>query len=118
MTIASLRAAVIAGVAGIAVSPASADQPPRLLSNPPTLRIARPAPAPAPAMLRELASEAGRGEAVLDLSVEYREGTIFNPATGRADKVRLRSYTGVSSTSSPLFVGCGCGTRRRTSGCR
>lgn len=33
-------------------------------------------------------------ERILDLNIVYTDGQIFNPATGRYDKVRLRSYDG------------------------
>ena len=33
-------------------------------------------------------------ERILDLNIVYTDGQIFNPATGKYDKVRLRSYDG------------------------
>jgi L-ascorbate oxidase len=52
------------------------------VSDPPVLQ-AQPA----------LAAPAGPNEQVLDLNIEYVDGTIYNPSTAREDKVHLRSYT-------------------------
>ena len=35
----------------------------------------------------------GNKEVLLDLNIEYVDGVIYNPRTGRDDKVRLRAYT-------------------------
>jgi FtsP/CotA-like multicopper oxidase with cupredoxin domain len=35
----------------------------------------------------------GNKEVLLDLNIEYVDGVIYNPKTGRDDKVRLRAYT-------------------------
>lgn len=45
-----------------------------------------------------------RGERVLDLKVVYTEGHLFNPATGRNDKVHLRSYNGTDVSPAAPYV--------------
>lgn len=42
---------------------------------------------------RSAGARSGR-EVQYDLSIEYADGTIYNPATGKNDKVRLRAYNG------------------------
>jgi FtsP/CotA-like multicopper oxidase with cupredoxin domain len=43
-------------------------------------------------------------EILLDLNIEYTDGVIYNPTTGRDDKVRLRSYTGPGQPQTERFV--------------
>lgn len=43
-------------------------------------------------------------ERVLDLDVVYTDGQIFNPATGRYDKVHLRSYNGTDVDPTVPYV--------------
>src|SRR5216684_4946735 len=69
----------------------------RILSTPPvaqTLRILPGAPNLAvPSLAAAAPGAAGRiGEAAIDLDIDYTSATIYNPATGRRDAVRLRSY--------------------------
>lgn len=77
---------------------------PRVFGNPPLLELRRePAPVPrarAPAGAPAAVSR----EARLDLDVVYTDGTLYNPATGRADKVRLRSYRGTQIDPAAPFV--------------
>jgi L-ascorbate oxidase len=44
-------------------------------------------------------------EIVYDLNVQYTEGEINNPAEGRKDKVKLRSYVGAGVNPKTPFVG-------------
>lgn len=44
------------------------------------------------------------GEAVLDLNVTYTDSKIWNPASGRLDSVRLRSYQGIDLAPRAPFV--------------
>lgn len=44
-------------------------------------------------------------EVALDLTVDYIEGTIWNPATGRDDAVKLRGYKGTGTNPKVPFVG-------------
>jgi FtsP/CotA-like multicopper oxidase with cupredoxin domain len=43
-------------------------------------------------------------EVLLDLNIEYVDGVIYNPRTGRDDKVRLRSYTGEGQPLPERFI--------------
>ncbi|MEP7006890.1 MAG: multicopper oxidase domain-containing protein, partial [Sphingomonas bacterium] len=57
---------------------------------------------------RELGAKPGRPplphERILDLNIVYTDGQIFNPATGRYDKVRLRSYDGTDVDPKVPYV--------------
>jgi FtsP/CotA-like multicopper oxidase with cupredoxin domain len=92
---------------------ASAQANPRLVVEPPTARILRVPPGTRipPDVRRGMAPMAAGpapgapatpgGEAVLNLNIEYTDATIFNPATGQPDKVKLRSYRDVRETEPP-----------------
>jgi len=41
-----------------------------------------------------VAAQKGTEDVAYDLSIDYQEGSIYNPATGKHDKVNLRSYNG------------------------
>lgn len=41
-----------------------------------------------------VAAQQGRDDVAYDLPISYQEGSIYNPATGKHDKVNLRSYNG------------------------
>lgn len=41
-----------------------------------------------------LAAQQGPHDIAYDLPIDYQEGSIYNPATGRHDKVKLRAYAG------------------------
>lgn len=43
-------------------------------------------------------------EKQLDLNIVYTESAIYNPETGRKDRVRLRSYTGASTVPRRPYV--------------
>ena len=43
-------------------------------------------------------------ERVLDLDVVYTNSQLFNPSTGRYDKVRLRSYNGTDVSPTAPYV--------------
>ncbi|WP_407528468.1 multicopper oxidase family protein [Methylobacterium oryzisoli] len=66
---------------------------------------------PAATMRAEAASPAARGrrgignEIFYDLEVRYEKGSIYNPATGKRDKVELRSYVGPAADQRIPFVG-------------
>ena len=47
------------------------------------------------------APTAAAGEAVFDLNIEYTESKIYNPATGKYDTVRLRSYRDATQSAVP-----------------
>src|SRR3712207_243535 len=54
--------------------------------------VLQPRGGPPAALLGAAPGPASR-EFLLNLNIEYVSGTIFNPSTGRNDKVKLRSYT-------------------------
>jgi L-ascorbate oxidase len=56
------------------------------------------APAPPPA------APPGASEVYLDLNVQYADSTIYNPATGRNDPVRLRTYVDAGATAAPAVT--------------
>ena len=68
------------------------------VADPPVLQdVARPSAA-APA------APAASKESKLDLTVEYVDGTIYDPSESRYDKVRLRSYTRNGVPAAGAFV--------------
>ena len=67
---------------------------PGVFKNPPLLEIERrAAPSTAPAVLAA-ETPLRPGEAVFDLTVDYIDGEIWNPAERRKDNVKLRGYRG------------------------
>lgn len=44
------------------------------------------------------------GEKQLDLNIVYTDSAIYNPATGRKDRVRLRSYVGAEADARQPYV--------------
>ncbi len=76
---------------------------PRLVGNPPALELKRKAP---PGALARAAAEAEAAshEASLDLNIVYTDGHIWNPAAGRPDRVRLRSYQGARVDPANPFI--------------
>ena len=77
------------------------------VADPPVLG---PEDAPTDAAWRTFAPLAS-GEQVLDLTIDYVSGTIFNPATNRRDKVRLRSYVEAGEAHNGLFISPAIHTR-------
>jgi L-ascorbate oxidase len=80
----------------------------RTVAEPPTARILRAPPGArlTPGLLPQplgtpAAPATPGGEAVLDLNVDYTPATIFNPATGQQDAVKLRSYRDARATAPP-----------------
>jgi L-ascorbate oxidase len=91
----------------------SAQDSSRVVTEPSTaiLRSAPAAAAPHAHVLTEAApapaaAPPGAPEVYLDLNVQYADSTIYNPATGRNDPVRLRTYTdaGATAVSAVTFV--------------
>lgn len=67
------------------------------VADPPVLQdLAAPSPAASAAPVSS--------EAKLDLTVEYVDGTIYDPSESRYDKVRLRSYTRNGVPAAGAFV--------------
>ena len=87
----------------LAQAPATALQ--RIVTSPPSAQAVRsrtdPRPLPLSAGPLLSAPQGAAGEADFDLNVEYTESKIFNPATGRDDRVRLRSYRDATQTVVP-----------------
>ena len=82
---------------------AAAQEAPRVVSNPPILQTRQGVQtmltlqaAPAPAQMASKRS--------LDLVIQYADSQIYNPATGRADKVHLRSYSGAGVDPRAPYV--------------
>lgn len=70
----------------------------RVVKNPPELKaLPKNAPMQPPSAQREGA------EKTIDLNVVYTESKIYNPATGRDDKVRLRSYAGKDASPTAAY---------------
>jgi FtsP/CotA-like multicopper oxidase with cupredoxin domain len=88
-------------LAALGTIPASAQAAERLVSNP---RILGVEGVPPPTNLRPRAAGTAPHEQVLDLNIVYTDGQLYNPATGRNDKVRLRSYNGTDVDPTAPYV--------------
>jgi len=76
----------------------------RVVRNPPKLRTSSKG-APVAHSLEALSTGLpSLGETVLNLNVVYTDGGIWNPATNREDRVRLRSYQGDAIDPNAPFV--------------
>ncbi|MFN9644821.1 MAG: multicopper oxidase family protein [Cyanobacteriota bacterium] len=76
------------------------ENPPRLLENPPLLESKQQ-----PATNKSFQAE--QTDSTIkryDLSVVYRDGKIYNPASHRFDKLRLRSYVGTGTNPANAFI--------------
>ena len=98
------RAAAGIGVSALlfcsGLGPAFAQQ--GIVTEPPAARIERVVPkgsVPAPASAGVALTS--RGEAFLELTIQYTDAKIFNPGTGQYDSVRLRSYRDAAETAPP-----------------
>ncbi|PSJ42981.1 multicopper oxidase family protein [Allosphingosinicella deserti] len=78
--------------------PAVAQDNARVVSNPPELGAAPDKPSK---LLLAQPGLAGGKERLLNLDIVYRDGEIFNPATGVWDKVHLRSYADPTDPPPP-----------------
>jgi FtsP/CotA-like multicopper oxidase with cupredoxin domain len=92
-----LLAQVIAGSTAIAQSES------RVVADPPPLAIQQ-GKAPRATMMAAPSAANLSAEKQLDLNVVYTDSQIYNPGTGRSDKVRLRSYTGSSVNPNAPYV--------------
>ncbi len=86
-----------------------AQQAEPLFSNPPILEETRPGAAPMSRLptsrfKKSQAAVTTSGRRQLDLTVKFIENGIYNPATGRVDKVRLRGYTGAGVNPNAPYV--------------
>src|SRR5262245_8230314 len=74
----------------------------RVVTNPPRLNDAgKRMP---PLLFGRGAVPSASSETVLDLNVTYTDGQIWNPATARYDRVRLRSYQGTRIDPQAPYV--------------
>ncbi|BBA34458.1 putative multicopper oxidases [Methylocaldum marinum] len=101
---ATITLAALAPLAFWSASPARAAVEERVVEDPPRLELRegtqsrmtlmpRPTPGPRVGMEREL-----------DLNIVYTDSQLYNPATGKYDKVRLRSYVGTDTNPNRPFV--------------
>lgn len=81
------------------LSSVSAQTGERAISNPKVLGESVRAEGLTPSAVTRLPHEK-----TLDLNIVYSDGEIFNPATGRPDKVRLRSYNGTDVDPATPYV--------------
>lgn len=82
---------------------AGAQSAAREIANPPTL--GEPAAgALAEALMAQPVPAKPRSDHLLDLFITYTDGTLYNPSTGRDDKVRLRSYHGTGVQPGTPYV--------------
>jgi len=99
--IAALATGLLAQV--IAGSTAVAQSESRVLADPPP-RAIQQGKAPRDTMMAAPSAANLRTEKQLDLNVVYADSQIYNPGTGRSDKVRLRSYAGSSVNPNAPYV--------------
>jgi hypothetical protein len=86
---------------GVDIAAAQTDN--RIVTNPPMLEIQQ-GTLPKSTLLAQPAAPRMTGKKTLDLNIVYTESSIYNPATGRADKVKLRSYTGANMDPRAPYV--------------
>src|SRR5262249_41470207 len=94
-------AALMLGLQGIGV--AAAQEAGRIVANPPLLEIRRGV-LPKTTLLSVPAAPSMATKKSLDLNVAYIDSSIYNPATGRVDKVRLRGYAGAATNLDVPYV--------------
>jgi L-ascorbate oxidase len=94
-------AAVLLGVLGI--GSAGAQVADRIVANPPLLGVQQGV-LPKTTLLAAPAGSRMTTKKALDLNVVYTDSSIYNPGTGRADKVRLRSYAGAGVNPGAPYV--------------
>jgi L-ascorbate oxidase len=76
----------------------------RIVENPPLLELHKGAPRKTLMALPPTSGARVGIERQLDLNILYTDGQLYNPATGRYDKVRLRSYVGTDTTPTRPYV--------------
>ncbi|MCX4177749.1 MULTISPECIES: multicopper oxidase family protein [Paraburkholderia] len=85
------------------VNVASAQTEDRVVTNPPMLEIQQGTLSKSTLLALPAAPRMTNRKA-LDLNVVYTESSIYNSATGRLDKVRLRSYEGAGTNPTTPYV--------------
>ncbi|CAI8817547.1 L-ascorbate oxidase [Methylococcus capsulatus] len=101
--------AMVVLVASVSVAlchaiPAYAETTERSFKNPPPLELRKEAPKMTLMALPPVGGPRVGTERQLDLNIAYIDGRIYNPATGRNDKVHLRSYVGTETNPNRPFV--------------
>lgn len=98
--------ALSALLAGGAFAQQQSATAPRVFANPPTLKQV-PLPAPKMNYALPVGKDHAGVERAYDLTIKYTEGEIYDPTTDVYQKVRLRSYVGVTDQtgSKTPFVG-------------
>jgi L-ascorbate oxidase len=85
-------------------SPARAEVEERVVEDPPRLEL-RKRPLPRMTLMpRPKPGPRAGEERQLDLNIVYTDSQLYNPATGKYDKVRLRSYVGTDTNPNRPFV--------------
>jgi L-ascorbate oxidase len=97
----------LAALLGLAApTTAQAQNAERVVADPP-LAVLRAALAPTPSayvhaeVLAPAPATPGAPEVYLNLDIQYADSTIYNPATGANDPVRLRTYVDANETAAP-----------------
>lgn len=89
---------------GTALPLARAETTNRLIENPPLLKF-RKEPMPSSMLMTLPQQEVNEfTEKQLELNIVYTDSQLYNPATGKFDRVRLRSYTGTDIDPDRPFV--------------
>jgi L-ascorbate oxidase len=99
--------AALAAMASLALwraAPAHAEGAERSVENPPLLELRKAAPFRATLMAPPESGPRAGTERLLDLNIVYTDSELYNPATGRYDKVRLRSYAGTDTNPKRPYV--------------
>jgi FtsP/CotA-like multicopper oxidase with cupredoxin domain len=96
--------AAMTPIASWSASSVEADIAKRVMENPPLLELRKEAPARVTLMARPQTGPRAGLERQFDLNIIYTDGQLYNPATGRYDKVRLRGYAGTDIDPQRPYV--------------
>lgn len=98
-------AVLIKGIVVFSVGQAAlAEQQERLVTNPPLLELRKDQAKRITEMALSDAKTDTFVEKQFDLNIDYTLSTLWNPSSGRYDKVKLRSYTGTNVNPKAPFV--------------
>jgi len=96
--------AVMGFIASWQAIPVYAETAERSVENPPLLELRKDAPRTTLMALPPTGGARAGIERQLDLNIVYTDARLYNPATGRYDKVQLRSYVGTDTDPNRPFV--------------
>jgi L-ascorbate oxidase len=85
-------------------APARAEVEERVVEDPPQLELRTEPSAQTTLMARPQSGQRAGEERQLDLNIVYTDSQLYNPATGKYDKVRLRSYVGTDTNPNQPYV--------------